>query len=109
TDAEARNDFGVFLARSDETDQSIEQLSEAVRLSPQSPVFHENLGRAYRKKGQAAEAERELSEATRLAPNDASVWSALGHLRAEQKRFDDAAAAYRSAWNLDPAGEEAAS
>jgi Tfp pilus assembly protein PilF len=109
TDALARNDFGVFLARSDETDQAIEQLSEAVRLSPQTAVLHENLGRAYRKKGQAAEAERELSEAARLSGNDAMVWTALAHLRAEQKRFDDAVSAYRAAWNLDPTDEEAAS
>jgi len=43
-------------------------------------VYHENLGRTYRKKGQAAEAERELAEASRLSPNDPIVWSALGHL-----------------------------
>ena len=109
TDAVARNDYGVFLARSEETDQAIEQLSEAVRLSRENAVYHENLGRAYRKKGQAAEAERELSEASRLSPNDPLVWCALGHLRADQKRYDDAAVAYRTAWNLDPTGEEAAS
>ena len=109
TDPVARNDYGVFLARSDETDQSIEQLSEAVRLSKENAVYHENLGRAYRKKGQAAEADRELSEASRLSPNDPLVWAALGHLRADQKRYDDAAVAYRTAWNLDPTGEEAAS
>jgi len=109
TDAVARNDYGVFLARSEETDQAIEQLSEAVRLSRENAVYHENLGRAYRKKGQAAEAERELAEAARLAPNDPLVWTALGRLREEQKRYDDAVVAYRTAWNLDPTGEEAAS
>ena len=109
TDAVARNEYGVFLARSDETEQSIVQLSEAVRLSPQIAAFHENLGRAYRKKGQAAEAERELAEAARLSGNDPMVWTALGQLRAEQKRFDDAVSAYRAAWELDPTGEEAAS
>jgi tetratricopeptide (TPR) repeat protein len=109
TDAVARNDYGVFLARSDENDQAIEQLSEAVRLSRENAVYHENLGRAYRKKGQAAEAERELAEASRLSADDPMVWSALGHLRADQKRYDEAVAAYRAAWNLDPTGEEAAS
>ena len=32
--AEARNDFGVFLFRSDQVDRSIEELMEAVRLAP---------------------------------------------------------------------------
>jgi Flp pilus assembly protein TadD len=109
TDAIARNEYGVFLARSDETDEAIVQLSEAVRLSPQTAVFHGNLGRAYRKKGQSAEAEKELGEAARLSANDAMVWTALGHLRSEQKRFDDAVSAYRAAWDLDPTDEEAAS
>ncbi|HLN57538.1 MAG TPA: tetratricopeptide repeat protein [Thermoanaerobaculia bacterium] len=109
TDPVARNDFGVFLVRSDEIDQAIEQLSEAVRMAPQVAVFHDNLGQAYRKKGMAKEAEREFVEASRLSPNDAAAWIAIGHLRLEQKRYDEAASAYRAAWDLDAASEEAAS
>ena len=108
TSAEARNDFGVFLYRSDETERSIEELIEAVRLAGNRAAFHENLGRAYRKKGMKKEAERELGDAARLAPNDLSVWTTLGLLRMEQKRPEDAATAYASAFNLDPKSEEAA-
>src|SRR4029079_15097281 len=72
--APARNDFGVFLYRSDELDKSVEELIEAVRLAGNHPTYHESLGRAYRKKGMLKEAERELTEATRLAPNDAAAW-----------------------------------
>ena len=106
--ADARNDFGVFLFRSDETERAIEELIEAVRLAGNRAAFHENLGRAYRKKGMKKEAERELGDAARLAPNDLSVWTTLGLLRMEQKRPEDAATAYASAFNLDPKSEEAA-
>src|SRR5262249_5590261 len=67
---EARNDFGVFLLKNGEPDRAISELIEAVRVAPQKAVFHENLGRAYRRQQKWREAERELSEATRLAPND---------------------------------------
>ncbi len=107
--AESRNDFGVFLFRSDELDRSIEELIEAVRLDGSKPIYHENLGRAYRKKGGTNEAERELAEAARLAPNDAAVWTALGHVRAAQKDVDGAATAFSTALTLDPASEDAAS
>jgi tetratricopeptide (TPR) repeat protein len=106
--AEARNDFGVFLFRADETDRSVDELIDAVRLDGSKPVYHENLGRAYRKKGMAKEAERELAEAARLAPNDAGVWTALGHVLAEQKKIDEAATAFSTAITLDPSSEEAA-
>ncbi len=107
--AEACNDFGVFLFRSEETDRAIAEMIEAVRLSPQRAVFHENLGRAYRKQQKWKEAERELAEATRLAPNETSAWATLGHLRAQQKNFEGAAAAFRAALDLDSSSEEAAS
>ncbi|MGH9317111.1 MAG: tetratricopeptide repeat protein [Thermoanaerobaculia bacterium] len=108
-DASARNDFGVFLFRSGDLERAIAELIEAVRLAPQQPVFHENLGRAYRKQQKGKEAERELAEATRLAPNETAAWATLGHLRSEQKRFEEAATAYRAALDLDPTSEEAAS
>ncbi len=106
--AESRNDFGVFLFRADEIDRSIEELIEAVRLDGSKAVYHENLGRAYRKKGMAKEAEREFAEAARLAPNDAGVWTALCQVRAEPKKVDEAATAFSTALSLDPAAEEAA-
>ena len=106
---EARNDFGVFLLRNGEPDRAIAELIEAVRVAPQRPVFHENLGRAYRKQQKWKEAERELADATRLAPNDTAAWATLGYLRMELKKFDEAATAYRAALDLEPSNEEAAS
>jgi tetratricopeptide (TPR) repeat protein len=106
---EARNDFGVFLLKNGEPDRAISELIEAVRVAPQKAVFHENLGRAYRRQQKWREAERELSDATRLAPNDTAAWATLGSLRMELKKFEEAATAYRAAFDLDPTQEEAAS
>ncbi len=106
--AEAQNDFGVMLYRSGDADQAIQHFSEAAKLRREEPAYHENLGRAYRKKGMK-EAERELAEAARLGSGSASLWSALGHLRAEQKNVEEARAAFASALEAEPGNEEAAS
>ncbi|HEY6051537.1 MAG TPA: tetratricopeptide repeat protein, partial [Thermoanaerobaculia bacterium] len=106
--ADARNDFGVFLFRSGQADRSVEELMEAVRLAPSRAVFHENLGRAFRRKQMWKESDRELSEAARLAPNETGVWETLGEVRAELKKPDDAASAFRVALDLDPSNEAAA-
>ncbi|MCA1609611.1 MAG: tetratricopeptide repeat protein [Acidobacteria bacterium] len=98
--AEAHNDFGVFLFRSDQADRAIEELMEAVRLAPGRAAVHENLGRAFRRRGKLREAERELAEASRLAPNETAVWTTLGQVRAEIKKPDEAAGAFRSALDL---------
>jgi Flp pilus assembly protein TadD len=55
------------------------------------------------------EAEQELAEAARVGPPSAPLWSAVGHLRTEQKNADEARAAFRSALEADPGNEEAAS
>ena len=64
-----------------------------VRLDGARASYHENLGRAFRKKSMWKESERELADAARLAPNDAGVWTALGQVRAAQNRLDEAATA----------------
>ena len=90
--ADARNDFGVFLFRSDEIDRSIEELIEAVRLDgsrarlPREPRARlpqeEDVegGRARARRGHAPRAQRDAASGRRSARS-----------RAEQKRLDDAA------------------
>jgi len=79
-----------------------------VRLDASSALYHENLGRAYRKKAQWKEAERELAETAKVAPTETAVWVALAATRSAEKKLDDAAAAYATAIELDPLDEEAA-
>jgi tetratricopeptide (TPR) repeat protein len=107
--AAAHNDFGVLLYRAGEIDPAIQQFSEATRLSSGEAAYRENLGRAYRRKGMTKEAEQELAEAARLGPPSAALWSAVGHLRAEQKDSEAARGAFTSALESEPGNEEAAS
>ena len=110
--AEAHNDFGVLLYRAGEVEPAIQQFSEATRARTGEAAYHENLGRAYRRKGMTKEAEQELAEAARLEASLGEVgldWSAVGHLRAEQKNVDEARAAFTSALAVEPGNEEAAS
>ena len=90
-----------------DSDSGSEFINEAFWRYCQREAITFTRGRAYRKKGMAREAERELAEAARLAPDDARVWTDLGHVLAEQKKFDEAAAAFTTALNLDPASEDA--
>ena len=77
---------------------------EAVRLDPASPIYHENLGRAFRKKGMWKEAERELSETARLvAQRHRGLDRARRRSARAQKKLDEAAAAFTTALALDPA------
>ena len=79
-----------------------------MRLAPNRAVFHENLGRAYRKKGMRREAEREIADAARLAPNDTvRVDDArpAAHGAEAARRGRDR---LRVGLNLDPRSEEAA-
>jgi Flp pilus assembly protein TadD len=47
---------------------ALAQFREAVRLDPQNARAHDQLGRALKAQGQAAEGDRHLAEARRLAP-----------------------------------------
>ncbi len=106
--AEARNAIGVLLYRAGDFDQAIVHFSEAAKSRPQEAAYRENLGRAYRRKAMAKEAEETLAEAAGLGTPSARLWSSIGHLRAEQKQMDQARAAFTSALEAEPGNEEAA-
>ena len=101
--ADARNDFGVFLFRSDELDRAIEELMEAVRLDPAAPRLpreprarlpqegHVEGGRARARRGGAPRAERDAASGPRSARCGPS-----------EKKLDEAAAAFATALTLDP-------
>jgi Flp pilus assembly protein TadD len=63
------NVLGVQFYRSEANDLAIVQLEQAVRLAPESPGIHFNLGGAYYGKDRVADAEREFQMVLTLAPD----------------------------------------
>jgi hypothetical protein len=64
----ARNNLGKVLLQEGRTDEALRQLREAVRLEPDSPEAHANLGNCLSAKGLAAGAREEYAAALRIDP-----------------------------------------
>jgi tetratricopeptide (TPR) repeat protein len=62
----ARQALGQALLELDDADGAIEQLRAGIAITPEAPILHYTLARAYRKAGRAEEAERERLEFQRL-------------------------------------------
>jgi tetratricopeptide (TPR) repeat protein len=80
---------------------------EALRLRPNYPEAHNNLGAAQRYQGQLDEAVASYREALRLRPDYADAHNNLGDARKQQGRLDEAVASYREALRLRPNYPEA--
>jgi eukaryotic-like serine/threonine-protein kinase len=76
------------------------QYQRAVDLSEDNPMAHYNLGLANTQLGKLNEAEANLRESSRLEPY-VDTYSALGALAELAGKFDDAAALYKKAIELD--------
>jgi tetratricopeptide (TPR) repeat protein len=62
----ARQALGQVLLEMDDVNGAIEQLRAGIALSPESPILHFTLARAFRKAGQTDDADRERLEFLRL-------------------------------------------
>lgn len=67
---------------------------QALQLEPNSPQFHTSLANSFRTRNELAEAETHLQEALRHVPNFAEALLALGQLRADQGRLEEALAEF---------------
>jgi tetratricopeptide (TPR) repeat protein len=73
-----------------------------VRLSPETPQFHQLLGTAYLKLGRADEAAAQLEELVRQTLDAGESFSAFADARVAQGRNDEALALYTRAVELRP-------
>jgi tetratricopeptide (TPR) repeat protein len=71
-------------------DEAIAEYREAIRLRPEYPLAHYNLGNALRDQGKHTEAEAEYREAIRLRPEDPDAHMNLGCALRDQGRFAEA-------------------
>jgi superkiller protein 3 len=75
---------------------------EAVRLKPDDPLAHYNLGVALEKQGRAEEAIACYRKAIELDPKNARAYLRLGNAFRAQKKWDEAVAEYRKALEVSP-------
>jgi tetratricopeptide (TPR) repeat protein len=81
----------------------IDALTQRMRLVPNEPHAHKDLGLAYARAGRDEEALLELLMTTLLGYEDAETLTAIGQVHLNQNRLDRAEAALVRAVSLDPA------
>jgi tetratricopeptide (TPR) repeat protein len=104
---DAHNILGVSLAALGKPEEAIAELRRAVKLNPQAPSYHANLGEVLRQNKRLDEAEQSLEAAVRLDPKNAQSLNNLGIIRYEQRKYVDAAKIYREALAVRPTMAEA--
>jgi predicted O-linked N-acetylglucosamine transferase (SPINDLY family) len=97
----AHNHLGVTLAQQGRLDEAIACFRQALRLQPDFAEAHNNLRKALAQLGQrqlpAGAAQRSTEEA-----DSATVLNNRGAALAQQRKWDEAAACYRRALELQP-------
>jgi tetratricopeptide (TPR) repeat protein len=84
------------------TDEAIEVYRKAVKANPDNPAFVERLGDLLIRIGRYKDAQPEVEALTELAPRDPRVWMKMGAVYYEQKLYDRASDAFRTASALYP-------
>ncbi len=77
-------------------------LETSLRIEPNNPEAHNNLGVALQRLGRLDEAAQEHREALRLFPNYAEALNNLGIVAEQQGRLEEAVAHYTAAITLQP-------
>ena len=94
----------IEAMRAGRDDEAIQKFNEIVVKIPTCSDCYYNLGVAYSKKQQFAEAEAAFLKATELAPNSGDAYTGLANVYNAQKKFDQAQQASAKAAELSAAG-----
>jgi tetratricopeptide (TPR) repeat protein len=78
----------IDAMRAGRDDEAIQKFNELVAKIPTCSDCYYNLGVAYSKKQQYAEAEASFKKATELAPNSGDAYTGLANVYNAQKKFD---------------------
>ncbi len=104
----ANHNLGNYLMASPgRLSEAIPYLEAAVRIDPDSPPAHTDLGSALAKAGRLPEAITQFQEAILLAPDAPIPHNNLGSALTEAGRLPEAIAEFQTALRLDPAYDEA--
>lgn len=86
---------------------AIEDYARVVQLEPALPEGHNNLGVAYKKKGDWERALASFSRALALRENYSEAWSNRGWVYIEQKKWHEARSDFEQALRINPRDEGA--
>lgn len=86
---------------------AIEEYARVVALKPDSPEAHNNLGVAFRKKGDWEKALENFKRALDLRADYSEAWSNRGWVYIEQKKWREARGDFEQALRLNPKDEGA--
>jgi tetratricopeptide (TPR) repeat protein len=100
--ADALHLMGVLANQIGKPDLAVNLIARAIAVKPGASAFHNNLGNAFKARGDLAEAEKSYRKAVALDPRNADAHQNLGLLMEEQRRFEDARLAYEQALRLAP-------
>ena len=94
--------LGSAYANTHRYAEALEAYKTAVALDSDDKMIHHQLGNVYSKRGEHAAAIRHQLKAIAIAPQFGAAHYQLGLLYAQEKRWDDAINAYRTAYQNDP-------
>jgi Tfp pilus assembly protein PilF len=98
----------VDAMRAGRDDEAIQKFNEILATQPGCSDCHYNLGVAYSKKQQYAEAEASFQKAVELAPSSGDAYTGLANVYNAQKKFDLAQQASAKATELSGGGGDSA-
>lgn len=110
--AAAEGDFNETLSRGDaaidqgQLEEAAQAYEEAIKLDPESPVAHNQLGLCYSRRNMLLEAAGEFNKALSLDPNFLASLNNLGSIMYRQSKYDEAISFYKKALAVKEADPE---
>jgi tetratricopeptide (TPR) repeat protein len=98
---------GIKLINEGKYDQAIAELQKVLQSDPNLAAAHYNLGVAYERKKELAEAEKHYLDAIKLKPDFGEAYLSLGNTYLSGKKLEDAMNAFAKATQLLPDSYEA--
>jgi predicted O-linked N-acetylglucosamine transferase (SPINDLY family) len=95
-------DQGNQAEEAGQLDNAMQRYEAALRIAPELPRAHLNLGNLLGRQGRHDAALASYREVLRLAPGHAGAHFNIGNVHTDEGRFGEALAAYQQAVSLDP-------
>jgi protein O-GlcNAc transferase len=105
--ANALHLLGVLSNQKQDNTAAIDLITRAIKIIPDQPIFHNNLGNAYRDSGYCEQAISCYQKALQIKPDLVETYINMGIAYHQLADFDQAISAYQKAIQLKPNSAEA--